>query len=81
MVESSLGIVGACLPLMQPVFADLSNDSFVRAREEGQLDEIHLALLKEPVVRLCEDIRRHLLGLAVTCRIWSGMSSREHSAI
>ena len=30
MVESSLGVVGACLPTMRPIFRDISVESIVR---------------------------------------------------
>ena len=42
MVESSLGIVGACLPSMRPVFVGCSSQGFVRKlREFSYFSSLH----------------------------------------
>ena len=42
MVESSLGIVGACLPLLRPLFVGASTTGFMRSLKSVKIPSINL---------------------------------------
>ena len=42
MVESSLGIVGACLPLLRPLFVGAASNGFMRSLKSAKIASLDL---------------------------------------
>ena len=42
MVESSIGIVGACLPLLRPLFVGASSNGFMRSLKSVKIPSLNL---------------------------------------
>ena len=42
MVESSIGIVGACLPLLRPLFVGASSTGFMRSLKSVKIHSVNL---------------------------------------
>ena len=42
MVESSVGIVGACLPLLRPLFVGASSSGFMRSLKNVEIQSLNL---------------------------------------
>lgn len=42
MVESSIGIVGACLPLLRPLFVGASSNGFMRSLKDVKIHSLNL---------------------------------------